>query len=72
MAKTDYALKKLNLKIENLPAYLTLREMFSRATEEYMEGRQFQIEARVAEGNHKLYFQGKALTSISFHKKLYK
>jgi len=63
MAKTDYALKKLNLKLENLPAYLALREMFSRATEEYTDGRQFYIEARAAEGNHKLYFQGKALTS---------
>jgi hypothetical protein len=62
MAKTDYALKKLNLQIENLPAYLALKEMFSRATEEYMEGRQFQNDARVAEGKHKLYSQGKALT----------
>ncbi len=63
MAKTDYALKKLNLELENLPAYLALREMFSRATEEYTDGRQFYIEARAAEGKNKLYFQGKALTS---------
>lgn len=63
MAKTDYALKKLNLELENLPAYLALREMFSRATEEYIDGRQFYIEARAAEGKNKLYFQGKALTS---------
>ncbi|MBW2061527.1 MAG: hypothetical protein JRI95_08205 [Deltaproteobacteria bacterium] len=63
MAKTDYTLKKLNLEIENLPAYLKLKEMFSSATEEYMDGRQFQIKAGVAEGNEKLYFMGKALTS---------
>ncbi len=63
MAKTDYALKKLNLELENLPAYLALREMFSSAAEEYTDGRQFYVEARAAEGSDKLYFQGKALTS---------
>ncbi len=63
MAKTDYALKKLNMELENLPAYLALREMFSSAAEEYTDGRQFYVEARATEGIDKLYLQGKALTS---------
>jgi len=72
MAKTDYALKKLKVKLENLPAYLALREMFSRAAEENKNGRQFQIEAGVAEDNDILFFQGKALTSYVRAESMYR
>ena len=72
MARTDYALRKLKLNMENLPAYLALKEMFLKASEEYTDARQYHIEAGVAEENDILYSQGKALTSYVRAESLYR
>jgi hypothetical protein len=62
MEIADTAIKKMDDSLELLPTHLALRDLFSKACQEFENGRQFMIESRLAEGNTKRFLRGKALT----------
>ncbi len=63
MAVADVAIKNLEWSLELLPARLALRELFSNACREKEKGREFAVEARLAEATDRRYLYGKALTA---------
>jgi hypothetical protein len=63
MAIADTAIKKLEWRLELLPARLALRDLFSKACREFEKGREFVVAARLAEEAYQRYHYGKALTA---------
>jgi hypothetical protein len=63
MAVADTAIKKLEWRLELLPARLALRDLFSNACREFEKGREFVVAARLAEKAYQRYHYGKALTA---------
>jgi len=63
MGTADYALRKLSLKMQDLPAFLVLKDMFSKATDEFYKGKHYLVDAQLARRLEQTVLYGKALTS---------
>lgn len=65
LAAADAAIKKMDRKLELLPARLALRDLFGKACKELEMGREYAVAARLAEGDEQRYHFSKALTCYS-------